>query len=478
MFYNKCHMKKVTCFSVFLICALAVLAQDVDPVLIRINGRSITRSEFEYSFNKNNSDGVLDKKNVKEYVPLFIDFKLKVAAAEAEGFDTLPSIKRELQGYKEQIVLPTIVDNDFIERKAKETYDNTAARFAGEDLLNASHILIRLPQNATKEQQTAAKVKADSIYTALVKGADFAETAKAYSEDQGSAQRGGMLGQFGKGMMIPDFENAAYALKKGEMSKPVLTPVGYHIIKVEDRHPFEPYEFHRESILKFLEARGVKEASANALIDSLAKKNNVGRSEVLDSLCNEYLSKDMDAKYLAQEYYDGTLMYEISKKNVWDKAARDDEGLETYFAKNKKKYAWTEPRFCGIIVHAKNDSIQKMVKKLIKGVSEDMWSVTLVKALNTDSVKNVRVERGIYKRGESKHVDYLVFKTGESKPVKDFPVTAVYGKKSKKPRSFKDVRGLVTTDYQNELEKLWVEGLRSKYSVEVDESVLSTVNNH
>lgn len=471
-------MKKVSCLSALAICALTIIAQDVDPVLMRINGRNITRSEFEYSYNKNNSDGVLDKKNVKDYVPLFVDFKLKVAAAESEGFDTLSSIKRELQGYKEQIVLPTIVDEDFIERKAKETYDNTAARFAGEDLLNASHILIRLPQNATDEQQKAAKVKADSIYTALINGADFAEMAKIYSEDKGSAQRGGMLGQFGKGMMIPDFENAAYALKKGEMSRPVLTPVGYHIIKIEDRHPFEPYEFHRESILKFLEARGVKEASANALIDSLAKKNNVGRSEVLDSLCNEYLSKNQDAKYLAQEYYDGTLMYEISKKNVWDRAARDEEGLKAYFAKNKKKYAWTEPRFCGIIVHAKNDSIQKLAKKLIKGVNEDMWSTTLVKALNTDSVKNVRVERGIYKCGESKHVDNLVFKTGEGRQVKDFPVTAVYGKKSKKPRSYKDVRGLVTTDYQNELEKVWVEGLRSKYTVKIDESVLSTVNNH
>ena len=471
-------MKKVSCFSALAICALTVMAQDVDPVLMRINGKDITRSEFEYSFNKNNSDGVLDKKNVKDYVPLFVDFKLKVAAAEAEGYDTLPSIKRELQGYKEQIVLPTIVDEEFIERKAKETYDNTAARFAGEDLLNASHILIRLSQNATKEQQNAAKAKVDSIYTVLVNGADFAEIAKAYSEDKGSAQRGGVLGQFGKGMMIPDFENAAYALKKGEMSKPVLSPVGYHIIKVEDRHPFEPYEFHRESILKFLESRGVKEASANALIDSLAKKNNVGRSEVLDSLCDEYLSKDIDAKYLAQEYYDGTLMYEISKKHIWDRAARDDEGLDAYFSKNKKKYAWTEPRFCGIIVHAKNDSIQKLAKKLIKGVPEEMWSATLVKALNTDSVKNIRVERGIYKCGESKHVDYLVFKTGEGKPVKDFPVTAVYGKKSKKPRSYKDVRGLVTTDYQNEIEKAWVEGLRSKYNVEVDESVLSTVNNH
>ena len=109
---------------------------------------------------------------------------------------------------------------------------------------------------------------------------------------------------------------------------------------------------------------------------------------------------------------------------------------------------------------------------------EDSWPATLVKALNTDSVKNIRVERGVYKLGDSKHVDFLVFKSGEGASVKDYPVTSVYGKKSKKPRGYKDVRGLVTTDYQNELEKEWVEGLRAKYSFEVDESVLSTVNNH
>jgi peptidyl-prolyl cis-trans isomerase SurA len=471
-------MKKIFCLTLMALSVLSVAAQSEDPVVMKINGKSITRSEFEYSFNKNNSDGVLDKKDVKDYVQLFVDFKLKVIAAEDAGFDTLPSIKKELAGYREQIVMPTIVDEDFIERKAKETYDNTAARFGGEDLLKASHILIRLDQNATAEQQVAAKAKIDSIYAELLKGADFAEMAKAFSDDKGSAQRGGDLGQFGKGMMIPDFENAAYALKKGEMSKPFLSVVGYHIVKVNDRHPFEPYEFHHDNIIKFLEARGIKEASANALLDSLSKKQGVGRAEVVDSLCDVYLSQNAEARFLSQEYYDGTLMYEISKANIWDKAARDDEGLASHFASNKKKYAWKEPRFCGIIVHAKNDSIQKLVKKALKGVKEEDWSVTLVKAFNNDSVKNVRIERGIYKKGDSGYVDYLVFKTGEEKHMKDFASTAVYGKKCKKPRNYKDVKGAVTTDYQNRLEKEWVESLRSKYKVEVDESVLSTVNNH
>jgi peptidyl-prolyl cis-trans isomerase SurA len=471
-------MKRFFCVPLLISFVFTAFAQNDDPVLMRINGKSITRSEFEYSFNKNNSDGVLDKKDVNEYVPLFVDFKLKVQAAEDAKYDTLPSIKREISGYKEQIVLPTIVDNDYIERMAKETYNNTAARFAGQDLLTASHILIRLPQNASADQQRDAKVRIDSIYNALVNGADFAELAKKCSEDTGSAMRGGALGQFGKGMMIPEFENAAYALNKGDMSKPVQTVVGYHIIKVEDRHPFEPYEFHRESILKFLEARGVKEASANALLDSLSKERGVDRSAILDSLCEVHFSNNLDAKYLAQEYYDGTLMYEISKKLVWDEAARDEEGLSGWFAKNNKKYAWDEPRFCGLVVHVKNDTILKQVKKVIKGVKEEDWASTLVKAFNSDSVKNVRIERGIYKKGENKYVDYLVFKSGEEVHLKDFPYTTVCGKKAKKPRTFKDVRGQVTTDYQNELERKWIEGLRLQYKVEIYNDVLSTVNNH
>ena len=472
-------MKKIALFAVGALMGLSAFAQSNDPVLMHINGNPITRSEFEYSFNKNNADGVLDKKDVKDYVQLFVDFKLKVEAAKDAGIDTISAIRKELFGYKEQMVIPTLVDSDFIEREARNTYEHTAQHFAGQDMLTASHILVLLRQDADEAAQKAAKARIDSIYQVLKGGADFAEVAKNCSDDKGSAARGGSLGQFGKGMMIPDFEKAAYALKKGEMSEPIKSTVGYHIIKMEDRHPFESYEFHHDNILKFLEQRGIKEASANALIDSVAKKEGVSRDVIIGRYYDDLISKDSDSKNLAQEYYDGTLMYEISKNQIWDVAAKDEEGLAKYFKANKKKYAFDEPRFRGLILHGKDDAVIATAKKLVKGVKEEDWPTTIVKGLNNDSVKVIRVEHGIYKKGDSKTVDNMVFNTGtEYKPMKDYPATDVFGKKLKKPETYKDVKGQVTTDYQQECEKAWVEGLRKKYPVDIDENVLATVNKH
>lgn len=470
-------MRKIIILAAAMLCGLSAMAQ-TDPVIMKINGKNITRSEFEYSFNKNNSEGVLDKKTVKEYVPLYVDFKLKVAAAEDAKIDTLVSIIKELRGYKEQMILPELVDEAFIEREAHKTYEATASRFAGEDILNAAHILVLMRQNATPEQQAAAKVRIDSIYQVLKGGADFNEVAKQCSDDKGSAARGGELGDFGKGMMIPDFEKAAYALKAGEMSAPFTSSAGWHIIKLNNRHQFEPFEHHRENIIQFLKQRGVEEASANAYIDSVAKIRNVSRDEMVDILHDEITAKDSELKNLAQEYYDGTLMYEITKNTVWDKAQQDEEGQAKYFKAHAKNYAWDEPRYCGIVIHSKDAAVIKNAKKDLKGVAEEDWAKTIVEKYNNDSVKVVRIERGIYKKGDNSSIDNLVFNTGELKPMKDYPETGVFGKIVKKPRTFKDVKGQVTTDYQKAEEDKWVEELRKKYSVEVYDDVVDTVNNH
>ena len=327
-------MKKIGLFATLLVTGLSAAAQTADPVIMKINGKSITRSEFEYSFNKNNSDGVLDKKTVEEYVPLFVDFKLKVAEAESQKIDTISAIRKELDGYKEQMVIPTLVDSAYIEREARRTYDNTAARFEGQDLLTASHILALLRQDATAEQDAAAKARIDSIYAVLKAvpkeqlAEKFAELAQEKSDDKGSAQRGGALGQFGKGMMIPDFEKAAFALKAGEMSEPIKSTVGYHIIYMTERHPFESYEYHHDNIIKFLEQRGIREASANAYLDSVATQRGITRAVLVDELHKDLMAKDDEQKNLSQEYYDGTLMYEVTKKDVWDKAQADTEWQE------------------------------------------------------------------------------------------------------------------------------------------------------
>jgi len=478
-------MKKIATL-VAVVCSLNMVAQTSDPVIMKVAGKSITRSEFEYSFNKNNSDGVLDKKSVKDYVPLFVDFKLKVAEAESQGIDTLTSIRKELASYKEQMVLPTIEpDTAFIEREARRTYDNTAARFGGQDLLTASHIMSLVRQDDSASKDAAAKATIDSIY-AILKATPkdelakkFAELATKHSEDPGSAQRGGALGQFGKGMMVPEFENAAFALKAGEMSAPVKSTYGYHIIYMTERHPFEPYEFHHDNIIKFLESRGIREASANALIDSLAQQKGVEREAIINEFCEKLAEKDLDSKYLSQEYYDGTLMYEVSKKDVWDKAQKDEAGQDAYFKANKGQYTWDAPRFCGIVLHAKDAKSMKNAKSLLKGVAEEDWAKKAV-SLNNDSVKVVRVEKGTFKQGDNANVDNLAFKqkTVEKKPMKDYPVTEVFGKIYKAPRTYKDVKSQVTTDYQNEQEKLWVDGLRKKYNVEVFDDVVETVNKH
>lgn len=477
-------MKRITFLAASLMMGLSAVAQTADPVIMRVNGKSITRGEFEYSFNKNNSDGVLDKKTVEEYVPLYVDFKLKVAEAESQRLDTLSALRKELDSYKEQMVIPTIVDSAYIEREARRTYDNTASRFEGQDLLTASHILALMRQDATAEQQAAAKARIDSIYNvlkAVPKGQlaeKFAELAKEKSDDQGSAQRGGALGQFGKGMMIPDFENAAYALKAGEMSAPIKSTVGWHIIYMEDRHPFESYEFHHDNIIKFLDQRGIKEASANAYLDSVSNERHITRAELVDELHKQMMEKDAELKNLSQEYYDGTLMYEVTKKDVWDKAQQNTVAQEAYFKAHKKDYAWDAPRFCGIVIHTKDAATMKKVKTLLKGADEENWAKTAV-SLNNDSVKIVRVERGIFKQGDNANVDRLVFgQKTELKPMTGYPVTDVWGKKAKAPRTSKDVKGQVTTDYQNAEEKLWVEGLRKKFAVEVYDDVVKTVNKH
>lgn len=480
-------MKKILFTIAGLFFGLCVNAQkNADPVLMVVNGKEVTRSEFEYSFNKNNADGVLDKKTVEEYVPLFVNFKLKVAAAQDAKIDTLDGIRKELRGYKEQIVMPTIVDTAFIEREARNTYNATAAHFAGSDMLVASHILLFLRQDAPAADEAKAKTRIDSIYSVLaaVPKAElpkkFAELATALSEDKGSAQRGGSLGQFGKGQMIPEFEEAAYALKSGELSKPVKTAVGYHLIYLSDRHPFEPYEYHHDAIIKFLESRGIKEQSANVYVDSLSRVMGVTRDLVIDSLFEDITSKDSDLRYLSQEYYDGTLMFEMCKTRIWDKAQQDEAGQAAYYQRNANKYKWSERHYSGIIIHAKDEAVLAKAKKLTKGVAEEEWGKTIVTALNNDSVKVVRIERGLFKKGDHATIDRLVFKdkTKTVKEQKELPVTGVCGKLIKQPRTYKDVKGQVTTDFQNEQEDKWVEELQKRYKVVINQDVVATVNKH
>jgi len=468
----------------FVICSLLfsrAVAQN-DPVVMTVNGKEVLRSEFEYSYNKNNSEGVIDKKTVEEYVDLFVNYKLKVAAALDAHYDTLTSFRQEFAQYRDQQVLPAMVTDADMLQEARHIYDNTVKQIGPDGLVQVSHILLRLDQKATEAEQKAAKVRIDSIYNALKQGADFAELAKKVSQDPGSAQQGGLLPFVQHGQLVKEFEDVAFSLKDGEMSGVVQSPYGYHIILRKAHKMLEPFEEHKESILKFMEQRGIRDRLAQAKVDTLVSQSagTLTSADVMKQKADELSAEDPEMKNLIREYYEGLLLYEISNQHVWEKAAKDEAGLEQYFKKNKKKYAWSEPRFKGIAYHVKNPADVNGVQQCVKKLKFDQWADALRKTFNGDSVIRIRVEKGLFRKGDNALVDSAIFKkdTVVTK-LKDYPIDAVYGWMLKKgPEDYTDVRGQVVSDYQDLLEREWVADLRRKYSFSVNFDVLKTVNNH
>ena len=473
-------MKSKLLIGAMLLCGNIVFAQVDDPVVMKINGQPVSRSEFEYSFNKNNSEGVIDKKSVDEYVDLFVNYKLKVEAAKEARLDTLKSFLNEFAGYRDQQIRPAMITDADIEAEARRIYEETRSRIDGNGgMTKPAHILVMVKQKADEAHQKAAKERIDSIYNALQNGADFAELAKKCSDDKGTAANGGELQWIAKGMTLKEFEDAAWALEKGQMSKPVLSPAGWHIILLKDKGNFFDYDSQRADIVRYIEQRGLREKIIDNKLDSIGKAQNTTAEKVLEAKRLELEANDSDLRNLIKEYYDGLLLYEISNRTVWEKAAADEAGLVAYFKKNKKNYKWDAPRFKGIAYHVKDQADVKAVKDAVKGLPFDQWADKLRKTFNNDSILRIRVEKGIFKQGDNALVDREVFGVDTiAKGLKDYPIDAVYGQKLKAPKEMTDVKAQVLADYQDALEKEWVEGLRRKYAVEIDEEVLKTVNKH
>lgn len=475
-------MKKLLSLLCTTMMALPMMAQADDPIVMTVNGKDVTRSEFEYSYNKNNTELVVDQKSLDEYVELFVNYKLKVEAAKDAKLDTMATFQKEVADYRSQQAEEYLIDSEFIEQEARKTYEVTARSIGPDGQFQAAHILVRLPQQASAAEQARAKQRIDSLYAVLSAGADFAEVAKQYSEDPGSAREGGMLPWLVKGQLLKEFEEVALAMKPGEMSRPVLSPVGYHIIYMNDRKQFEPYEYHRESILQYLEQRGIRPHAKRSMGVKLAKQMGGGITpeQALDRAEMELDVKYPEFRFLMNEFYEGSLLYEISVREVWEKAANDEKGLEKYFKKHKKDYRYEEPVYRGLVVHCVSEDVLNGVKKVVKKQPQKEWVKLIRSAYNSDSLIQVRMVRGPFTVGKSVHADYYAFGVGECpETVKDFPATGVVGKLQKKgPDTYEDVRSEVTADYQSYLEKLWVKELRKKYTVVLYPEALSTVNKH
>ena len=200
---------------------------------LTIDGKSYDISEFNYIYTKNNADASYEDDSLLAYVQkYFIDYKLKINEAKRLGYDTIPKLVNELKQYRNQLSRPYLIDKEKNQSLIEEAYDRTINE------VRASHILVRVLPDASPKDSLAAYERIMRLRDKIVNGGqDFNDIAAGPggSEDQSAKSNRGDLGYFGALQMVYPFEEVAFNTEIGEVSMPVRTQFGYHIVKVTDK---------------------------------------------------------------------------------------------------------------------------------------------------------------------------------------------------------------------------------------------------
>ena len=213
-----------------------------NPVVMEVGGQQIRQSEFMKEFYNNVGHQLASKPGVtfaekqaalEEYVNLYAIFRAKLLDAHARGFDTTASLLSELSRYRKELAAPYLIDSSVLRHLLAEAYDRNHYS------LHAAHMLVPVPDGASPADTLEAYKKALTLYSRVTGGEDFfavaADNFRAVNPGVQPRPNEGDLGYFSVFDMVYPFENAAYALKVGEVSRPVRTRYGYHIIKLLDR---------------------------------------------------------------------------------------------------------------------------------------------------------------------------------------------------------------------------------------------------
>ena len=224
-------MKSIILAVLSVIITLQVSIAQND-IILEINNKKITVDEFLYIYKKNNSDvNAMSYEALKDYMDLFVNFKLKVEDAIDTKLDTVSSFKKEISQYRKQIAQPYLNDSKIEEEIIAEYYDKMQYD------VNTRHILIKLPKEPSPDDTIKAFNKINDIYKKLTEGEDFTTVAKEYSEDPSVSKNDGELGYRTVFNFVYEYETAMYNTPVGSISLPFRTEFGYHILQVIDKRP-------------------------------------------------------------------------------------------------------------------------------------------------------------------------------------------------------------------------------------------------
>jgi peptidyl-prolyl cis-trans isomerase SurA len=210
-------------------------SQTTDPVLFTVANTPVTKSEFTYIYSKTNgAKADFSKKSVEDYLELYKNFKLKVAKAKDLQLDTIPSLKKELDGYRRQLSDSYLTDKEVTDRLVREAFERSKKD------IEISHIMVSIPKNPAPDDTLSSFNKITEASARLKKGESFEKVAAEMSDDKSASSNGGRIGYYTA--LLPEgfyaLENAMYNQKIGDISPtPIRSGMGYHLLRVNDERP-------------------------------------------------------------------------------------------------------------------------------------------------------------------------------------------------------------------------------------------------
>lgn len=281
-------MKKLLVLSLVFAC-LTVEARNLpDSVVMTVAGKQIPLDEFVFMAKKNGEVNLSDRKSLDGYVELYKNFKLKVADAEAAGLDKTKDFTEELDGYRAQLTSSYLSDKEGEESAVRAEYDRLG------EVLELSHILFRLPEKTVSKDTVAVYAKALQAYERIKNGEDIATVGRELAKED--SEIGYEYARCLQPMQtIKAFENYAYSMKPGELSMPIRTTLGFHVVKLHSRKP-NPGMRHVAHILIPFQKDSVQrsESETLALAEDIYKK--VQNGEDFAKLAEEYSSDGASAR--------------------------------------------------------------------------------------------------------------------------------------------------------------------------------------
>jgi len=559
--------------AIAAIAFLGLSAQAGTDILMTVGDTDVSVGEFKYIYEKNNGKTAdYSQASLDEYLELYGKFKLKVAKAKEMQLDTIKALQTELAGYRSQLANSYLTDKEVMGRLidemalAKEYSQDTNSKSRGGDMgyvtaslpngfYNLENVMYGLDVNEVSEPiqtklgyhlvkitdkrpargtievahifkklnkkdrsgQNAIKKTMDSIYNALQGGADFGTLANQYSDDKTTKTKGGKLPSFGISTYDSKFEDAAFALKRtGDYTKPVLTSVGYHIIKKINKPGLptkEELKFKFKGKAKktdrytdalasmidriketsqFRERRNVLDKFTAGLAPEFYTYKWIPRKEIGEEVLFSFGDANKQsiydfAKYakkktrlrgqLMREYEEGILLFEATKINVWDKANTDTVGLYNFYEQNKSKYIFEQQATIGEYIVKTTD--EKQIKKIMKCAKRHNAEKTM-KRFNKDGVEMVEYTESKVEPGSKELIGLEFKKKSISKPIIDTKNGLSLFKKvvkieESRRKSLAEARGYVVADYQDQLEQKWVNQLKKQYPIKVSDSVYKSL---